>query len=448
MTFSSPGQQHGQVLPLALVLLVAVAATTFYMFNSGQLVQEKLQLTNTADAVAYSAGVFEARMLNYDAYTNRAIIANQIAIGQAVGLASWAKYMGTSADNIGPYLYLIPYVGPALKAAMDHVASIMEIFTPALAAAIPLHDTAIQALALSQQVMHGPGDSVALGNRLAVMQRVARENDPEAVVDPVPISDDFIGFTRNHESREERRRMGRVVSDSRESFLRSRNWNFGLVVLCTGIQLRKRGGTELIDLADGWKSMDTLSAHRYRIRRFSCRRSERPIGYGTAFSDEDLPDSAYSYSGSRSTNPRASRRADSGEGIAEGFDPAPSTIGGGAIPTFKELSSRALEMDDPVTQLTIRVTKAAGDQRYSGGASLIRPQGRLELYDGAHSGGQSAAAARVEVFFERPDAGNPRHPDRNELGSLFNPYWQVRLAPITPAERLMAQLRQGGLQLP
>ncbi|AMO37373.1 pilus assembly protein TadG-related protein [Thauera humireducens] len=448
MTFSSPGQQHGQVLPLALVLLVAVAATTFYMFNSGQLVQEKLRLTNTADAVAYSAGVFEARMLNYDAYTNRAIIANQIAIGQAVGLASWAKYMGTSADNIGPYLYLIPYVGPALKAAMDHVASIMEIFTSALAAAIPLHDTAIQALALSQQVMHGPGDSVALGNRLAVMQRVARENDPEAVVDPVPISDDFIGFTRNHESREERRRMGRVVSDSRESFLRSRNWNFGLVVLCTGIQLRKRGGTELIDLADGWKSMDTLSAHRYRIRRFSCRRSERPIGYGTAFSDEDLPDSAYSYSGSRSTNPRASRRADSGEGIAEGFDPAPSTIGGGAIPTFKELSSRALEMDDPVTQLTIRVTKAAGDQRYSGGASLIRPQGRLELYDGAHSGGQSAAAARVEVFFERPDAGNPRHPDRNELGSLFNPYWQVRLAPITPAERLMAQLRQGGLQLP
>ena len=440
--------QRGQVLPLAMVLLVAVAATMFYMFNSGQLVQEKLRLTNTADAVAYSAGVFEARMLNYDAYTNRAIIANQIAIGQAVGLASWAKYMGTSAENIGPYLYLIPYVGPALKAAMDYVASIMEIFTPALAAAIPLHDAAIQALALSQQVMHGPGDAVALANRLAVMQRVARENDPQVVVDPLPISDDFTGFTRNHESREERRRMGHIVSDSREAFLRSRNWNFGLVVLCTGIQLRKRGGTELIDLTDGWKSMDTLSAHRYRIRRFSCRRSERPIGYGTAFSDDDLPDSAYSYSGSRSTNPRASWRADSGEGIAEGFDPAPSTIGGGAIPTFKELSSRALEMDDPVTQLTIRVMKAAADQRYSGGASLIRPQGRLELYEGAHSGGQSAAVARVEVFFERPDTGNPRHPGRTELGSLFNPYWQVRLAPITPAERLMAQLRQGGLQLP
>ena len=54
-------RQTGQVLPLAVVLLIAVAATVFYMFNSGQLVQEKLRLTNTADAVAFSAGVFEGR---------------------------------------------------------------------------------------------------------------------------------------------------------------------------------------------------------------------------------------------------------------------------------------------------------------------------------------------------------------------------------------------------
>ena len=433
---------------MTVVLLVAVAATLLYMFNSGQLVQEKLRLTNTADAVAYSAGVFEARMLNYDAYTNRAIIANQIAIGQAVGLASWTQYMGSSADNIGPYLYLIPYVGPALKTAMDHVASILGVFSPALAATIPLHDAAIHALALSQQLMHGPGDAIALANRLAVMQRVARENDPQVTVDPVPLTDDFARFTRDYASRDDRRRMGQLVSDSRESFLRSRNWDFGLVVLCNGIELRKRGSTELIDLVDGWKSMDTLSAHHYRIRRFRCRRSENPLGYGTAFSADRLADNTYSYAGSRTANPRASWRADSSEGIAAGFDPAPATLGGGAIPTFKELSAYSLGMDEPRTQLTIRVTKAASDQRYSGGSSLIQPQGRLQLYEGAHVGSQSAAIARVEVFFERPDTGNPRHPGQTELGSLFNPYWQARLAPVTSAERVMAQLRQGGLQLP
>lgn len=448
MYVHDPRRETGQVLPLSMVLLVAVAALFLYMFNSGQLVQEKLRLTNTADAVAYSAGVFEARMLNYDAYTNRAIVANQIAIGQAVGIASWAKYMGTAAGTIGPYLYLIPGVGAALAEAMNHVESGMDILTPALAKSVSAHDSAIQALALSQKLMHGPGDAVAVAGRLALMERIAQENDPQAKVDPVPIADDFAGFTREYASRDDRRRMGTLVNDSREAFLKSRNWDFGLIVLCHGIELRKRGSTELIDLVDGWKSMDTLSAHHHRVRRWRCRRSEQALGYGSAHSDDDLADGAYSYAGSRTTNPRASTRANAPEGIARGFDPAPSAVGGGAIPTFRELSERALKADAPTTRLTIRVTKPAGAQRFSGGSSSVKPAGRLQLFDGAMAGGQSAAIASVEVFFERPDRGNTGHPGHTELGSLFNPYWQARLAPVSATARAQAQLRQGTAQLP
>ena len=219
-------------------------------------------------------------------------------------------------------------------------------------------------------------------------------------------------------------------------------------MLCTGIELRKRGGTELIDLVDGWKSMDTLSAHHHRIRRLRCRRSENPLGYGSAFSDDGLADGAYTYSGSRTSNPRASRRAETPAGIASGFDPAPHTLGGGAIPTFRELSGRALAAPDPVAGLSIRVTKQATDLRFSGGASAVQPTGRLQLFDGALSGRQAAAVSRVEVFFERPDSGNGLHPGRTELGSLFNPYWQARLAPLSATERAEAQLRQGSAQLP
>ncbi len=438
-------RQQGQVLPLALILLIAVAATLLHMFNTGQLVQEKLRLTNTADAVAYSAGVFEARMLNYDAYANRAIIANQIAIGQAVGLASWMKYMGTSASTIGPYLYLIPGIGSTLAQGMRSIEAKMDLVTPFLAAAVTRHDATIQALALSQRLMHGPGDAVAVASRLAMMQRVAKENDPQAVVDPLPIGDDFAGFTRAYATRDDRRRMGRLINDSREAFLRSRNWDFGLVVLCHGVRLRKRGSTELIDLVDGWKSMDTLSAHHHRVRRWRCRRSERPLGYGTAASDEDLADAAYTYGGSRGTNPRASASANAPSGLARGF--VPPTLGG-AIPAFHELSERALAMGEPTSRLTIRVTKSGAAQRFSGGSSSVRPGGRLQLFDGALVGGYSAAISSVEVFFERPDAGNPLHPGRTELGSLFNPYWQARLAPLSAAARAQAQLRQGGAQLP
>ncbi len=425
-----------------MVLLLAVAATVFYLFNSGQLVQEKIRLTNTADAVVYSAGAFEARVLNYDAYTNRAIVANSIAVGQAVGLASWAKYMGTSADTIGPYLYLIPYAGPALSAAMAAMSRSGDAFTIALAGAVFMHDGAIQSLMSSQLAVHGPGNSIALVNRQRVMDEVARLNDPDVTVDLVPLRDDFAGFTRRYTSEADRRRMGRLVHDSRDTFLRSRNWSFGLVVLCNGVELRKRGSTELIDLVDGWKSMDTLSAHHHRVRRWRCRRNEVPIGFGSAPSKNGLDDSGISYAGSRPTNPRASWRADSSEGIANGFNPAPPNIGGGAIPPFHELSESALRADDPRTSLTVRVTKNAAEQRYSGGSSTVQPQGRLELYQGAAAGGRSAAIARAEVYFERPDGNNRLH-NKHELGSLFNPYWQVRLAPVGAGERLAAQLLQG-----
>lgn len=429
-------------------MLVAVAAIVFFMFNSGQLVQEKIRLTNTADAVAYSAGVFEARVLNYDAYTNRAIIANEIAIGHAVALASWAKYAGTAAGNIAPYMYLIPYAGAAIASALEDVKDGMDVYTPMLAYTVTLHDAAIQALAASQFALHGPGNAVALASRKSLMDDVAKKNDPDAKVDVLPLDDDFMGFTQRYSSQEERKRMGQVVHDSRDAFMRSRNWNFGLVVLCTGVQLRKRGSTELIDLTEGWKSMDTLSAHTYRISRWRCRRSETPIGYGSTFSDDGLDDSAYTYAGSRPTNPRASSRADSSDGVAEGFDPAPTTIGGGAIPPFHELSESALKEDDPRTSIAIRVSKPSGKQRYSGGSSIIKPKGSLDLYQGDMVRNETAAISRVEVYFERPDGTNPLFPGTQEIGSLFNPYWQARLAPVTATQRAFAQLKQGSVTLP
>ena len=455
MNTTSKAFQTGQALPLGLVLLVAVAAIVFYMFNSGQLVQEKIRLTNTADAVAYSAGVFEARVLNYDAYTNRAIIANEIAIGQAVGLASWAKYMGTSADTIGDYIWVIPYVGPYLQDLMYYIKDIMDYVTLALSFLVPVHDTAIQFLKVSQYAVHGPGNTVALLNRKLVMDEVAKKNDPDATVDLLPLSDNFMGFTQVYESQEERKRMGQVVSDDRDAFLKNRNWDFGPYIkilgckISLGPNLKKRGSTELIDLTEGWKSMDTLSNHSFGIKiklfKKKCTHSESPvIGYGTAFSKDDLDDDDYSYAGSRSVNPNASGKADSDDGIANGFDPAPISVGGGAIPMFHDLSEDALKSKDPRVTLAIRVTKDAAKQRYSGGASLIKPSGQLDVYAGNLAKAKSAAISSAEVFFERPDGNNPLY-GKEEYGSLFNPYWQVRLAPVSAATRALAQGLQGRL---
>jgi hypothetical protein len=436
--------QNGQALPLVLVLLVAVAAVVFFMFNSGQLVQEKMRITNTADAVAYSAGVYEARVLNYDAYTNRAIIANEIAIGQVVGLGAWAKYSTISAGNIGNYAQYIPYVGQAIKAALDYYKEIMnESVIPYMPYLIEPHDLAIRALRASQDVMHGPANSVTLANRKIVMDKVAHDNDPDVQVDIVPINDDFQGFTQKYTTKNARKRMGKVVSDSREQFLKSRNWQFGMFG-CVTYGLKKRGSTELIDNVEGWKSMDTLSFWYWAPKWYSpCRKKELPLGYATAFSKDSLSDSAYSYSGSRNTNPRASRNADSSSGQADGF--APKTTLYGAIPEFYDLSSNALGQSDPITRMTIRVTKDESKQRYSGGAGIVKPSGSLALYGGNHADKVTAAIAKVEVYFERPDGANhvANGAGKAELGSLFNPYWQVRLVSPSITERATAQLKQG-----
>jgi len=444
---------RGQALPLAMVLLVAVAAMLFFMFNSGQLVQEKIRLTNTADAVAYSAGVFEARVLNYDAYTNRAMIANEIAIGQAVGLASWAKYISTAADNISMVTDYIPVIGWAISAALEAISYAADYSTYAFAAVVTLHDATLNALSLSQLAVHGPANSIALFNRKSVMDEVARKNDPDAVVDPLPLSDDFATFSQRYSTKDERKRMGQLVQDSRDGFLVGRSWDVVSPLNCMrfvpgsiGAALRKRGSSELIDLTEGWSSMDTVSLHleiwtSHRWRLPTCEHLEIPIGYGKAYSEDDLDDSAYSYAGSRSTNPEASGYADST--IARGF--APYSLTGGAVPSFYDLSQSVMtgpDRNDPRTSMAIRVSKSREAQRYSGGSSIIQPRGRLDLYKGQHAGAKSSAVARVEVYFERPDGKNPLH-GREEYGSLFNPYWQVRLAPVPSAQLKAAQAAQG-----
>lgn len=61
------------------------------MFNQGVLTRDRVQLENAADAAAYSQAKLFARHQNLIAYTNRAIVANELSIGQVVALMSWSK---------------------------------------------------------------------------------------------------------------------------------------------------------------------------------------------------------------------------------------------------------------------------------------------------------------------------------------------------------------------
>ena len=73
-------RQRGQALVVALAFAAALVGAMLLVINVGQLINGKHRLLVAADAAAYSAAVWQARSLNYQAYLNRAVIANDAAI--------------------------------------------------------------------------------------------------------------------------------------------------------------------------------------------------------------------------------------------------------------------------------------------------------------------------------------------------------------------------------
>jgi hypothetical protein len=115
--------QRGQAIVFMLLSACIIVLLGLMLFNSGIVTSEKMQLQNAADAAVYSVSTIEARDLNFTAYTNRAMISNEVAIGQLVGLMSWAAHFA----SVGPFMNL--YFSPILSALEAGTLGIASFFT-------------------------------------------------------------------------------------------------------------------------------------------------------------------------------------------------------------------------------------------------------------------------------------------------------------------------------
>ncbi len=269
----------------------------FFMFNSGQAVDEKLNVINAADAAAYSAGVMQARTLNYEAYLNRAIIANELAIAQAVSMVSWTQYFQTAVTDVwgidafiaGSGLLLgcdgaraallaaalagTAYAnaesgGAVLAQSVNYVRQANELIVPA-------HAAAIIALRASQRAIDVAMSSGTLQRNLA--QEIARGTDRTLSVELVPGTiPGLASFTRSYGRDsgppggvgDERGRLAGAVMRSRDAFTADRSFTLhgaNIFPWLRDVTLKKRGGTDLVSF-DEWQAMDTLSGHA-RLRR-------------------------------------------------------------------------------------------------------------------------------------------------------------------------------------
>ena len=400
----------------------------YFVVSSGQLVDEKIRITNAADAAASSAATVEARALNYSAFATRAIVANQVALAQALSLASWTNYFAdvwVNLDHASERLSdMIPpndllrwgqlqavLVGEAYATAYGGVdpREIAEYVNYGAAAAITAADLASQGLELSETLV-----------RQAVRQHplaaeVARTTDAAVQVSIVPVTHGFDSFITRY-SGNDRGRLADVVRRSRDDFSKQRQWTLrNLLGFLGSKRLERTGGTDLQDF-DHWAAVDELT-YRDNGGLFSGSTEDTVArGWATVGSSPQ--------SGSTSTQYLM-----------------PALFSG--LPSVYEL--RDAGSAQPTTGLSMFASKPRTSTLTAGAAAKVQPSGRLAVFDGRTPGNVLAALSRAEIFFERPDERADR---RAEQGSLFDPYWRVRLVAPVAADRLYAATQQDGVALP
>ena len=130
--------EEGQTLVLAavfgLVLMLCVLGTV----NLGRAVYDKVQLQAAADSAAYSQAAVEARVLNFTAYTNRAMVVHYASIMAATSYLTWIHFLWAGMKPVLQIARLIPYAGIVANIILQIGSFLVAFLDYALAILSPL----------------------------------------------------------------------------------------------------------------------------------------------------------------------------------------------------------------------------------------------------------------------------------------------------------------------
>lgn len=201
-------RQSGQAIVYLVAMLPIIFLSVLVVYNTATSTREKMKLQNTADATTYSASVLTARSLNYLAYTNRAMAANEAGIATLASVQTSVAMLITSAANIQEGLVVaeglkgarnlekarLPVVGPIfllawfnnflraqrLQRTADRIASFVEPSAKPLQIGVDLLRVLNQGISASQAAML-VGTTAQLPQ---LVKDVLNANDPDASVPP------------------------------------------------------------------------------------------------------------------------------------------------------------------------------------------------------------------------------------------------------------------------
>ncbi|MFK7996037.1 MAG: pilus assembly protein TadG-related protein [Granulosicoccus sp.] len=464
-------QEDGQVLPLGLVLVVLCVVGALLLFNTSQVASDKMRLANSADAAAYSGALWQARALNYQAYANRAMVANQVAIGQAVSLQSWMTYASMTSQNIATALKPVPVLNLVTSGIDGAVAVAEQAVTLGARTLLAASNAATRALSLSQSAMH----AATLANTEELISVVARESDPRFTTNSVyglgrkaSNATEWLAFNTQHTKRDKSAMLNRqqLIMASRDRFTRQRNWSLFNNWVPSGFntfhKLRRQGATRLLavktpqGLEWEWVAKDTMSIHNKVYTWKGKKLKEVPVAWAAAFTN------------SRRSN-RPINRQSCGRNLLSGFKKSACTNftsnnhvaedfadlsipnllgkqtripmqGYGGVRSFWDLSKDAQVAADARLTVRVEVSLPAAELRNS---DAILNAGQLSS-PLVVAGKTLSSVSAADVFYR-----HPRHHflsgSQRDRANAYNPYWQAQLSPVSKVERLAALgLRSGG----
>mgnify|MGYP001197652597 FL=1 len=387
-------------LPLYLAFSVLLCLALLSVTQLGQHARRQFYLQSVADNAAMSAGVLMARQLNFAALLNRALIGNQVALAQWVGLHSWFNMMLSLLNNSSTVLSFVPVLtGPmvTLKRALKGIKLGTE---RGLSAVVMLHVAIIQAISALQTVLQ----------HTLIAEIPFSLNDVVAAHDETLEWDAFHGggivpfptlwwrLTQVESTRDKEQSafFKTLVLKSRDPFSKKRTYNW---LDTYALKIRRAGGSDLATRWNGewnWHAIDTVSAHWRKYWAFGSMKERLPLAWGASAQYVRVKRWASLYGESEWINPWATWLGWQSMARLKVKQPAFR---------FVRLQHKARLGAD---KIVIKVTDPESEQQ---------------------------AVAKAEVFFSRPNSLFPRSDSKHEKENLFNALWQTKLSPLSLIEQ-------------
>lgn len=436
-----PSPPRGFVLLVGLGLLLASALGLVFLGGVATVVTDKQRGNQLADAASLSVAQWYAQALNYQAYANRAIIANEVMIAQSLTALAWVRHANTLTAQAATVASFIPALQTFSQWAAQAVRAAQATTQAAAAAEVPFRSGYTRALQASQEAMQLAVNPFATQS---LINEIIWSGDRRFFGQYLPTADVSLFYRAVKTYTDDARRpLAQHIHQELDSFSRGRAFDQRLYLLPTFTclptslnrafsRLIRQGGTALTGDMNDWVSADTLSVHQwFRRGRLnpSCRRLSEtiPLAWGAsqtypAFGHAAWSDPMASALAGASVNPRAFQQARASSA---------QTFGYLGLSAYRDLSDPS-EAGRAAARYRVPILVRL-PTRNSQSATAVSGQNLLGVPDSIGQALWSLSVGLIE-FVDVNALGSVS----SHLPSLFMPYWRAQLTAPSAADEASA----------